>query len=51
MTYPYVWYWHKLGRKGQRCCVVARGKMNSIMVQFEDGLQVVTSRFAVRKAC
>jgi len=51
--YPYIWYWKsKLPeRKGQRCRVLVRGKMNSIAVEFEsDGYRVVTSRYAVRKA-
>lgn len=47
----HVWYWRaKLpDRKGQLCRVVARGNMNSIMVEFEDGARFVTSRNAVRK--
>jgi hypothetical protein len=51
-AYAYVWYWRvRLGdRKGQRCRVLARGRMNSILVEFEDGHQVVTSRYAVRLA-
>ena len=48
--FNYTWYWRKkLGhRKGQRCMVVTRGKMNSILVEFEDGFRVITSRYAVR---
>jgi hypothetical protein len=30
--------------------VVARGAMNSVLVEFEDGVRTVTSRFAVRQA-
>lgn len=47
-----LWYWRcRLPeRKGQRCRVVSRGKMNSALVEFEDGLRVITSRYAVRKA-
>ena len=48
--YPYVFYWNRLGRKGQRCKVTARGKLNSCRVEFEDGFVVITSRNAVRKA-
>ena len=46
-----VWFWKSRlpERKGQACRVLARGKMNSILVEFEDGYKVVTSRFAVRK--
>ena len=36
-------------RKGQKCRVLVRGKMNSILVEFEDGEKVVTSRYAVRR--
>jgi hypothetical protein len=46
MEFPYVWRWTEktrpaLGdRKGQRCRVLARGKKNSVMVEFEpDGLR------------
>lgn len=47
----YVWYWRsKLPeRKGQPCRVIARGKLNSIMVEFDDGVRVVTGRYAVRR--
>lgn len=50
-SWPYVWYWRtKLPeRKGQRCRVLVRGKMNTILVQFEDGFMTTTSRYAVRK--
>jgi hypothetical protein len=36
-------------RKGQTCRVLARGKLNSCLVEFADGTRVVTSRWAVRK--
>jgi len=45
----YVFRWNRAGRKGQRCWVMARGKMNSCMVRFEDGELMVTSRNALRK--
>ncbi len=50
--YSHVWYWRaKLPeRKGQPCRVIARGSMNSILVEFADGYRVVTSRHAVRLA-
>jgi hypothetical protein len=46
----HVWWWRSaLGeRKGEPCRVLARGKMNSILVEFEDGFRVITSRYAVR---
>lgn len=55
-TFDHIWYWRASGlrtvdRKGQRCRVLARApKMNSALVEFEDGFKVVTSRYAVRKA-
>ena len=35
--------------KGRKCRVVARGKMNSCMVEFENGQREVISRNALRK--
>lgn len=48
----HVWFWRcRLPeRHGQPCVVLARGRMNSILVQFADGFRVVTSRYAVRRA-
>jgi hypothetical protein len=46
----YVYRWNRMGRKGQRCVVLARGSMNSCWVKFEDGFQAITSRNALRKA-
>lgn len=52
MTFDYVWRLRvNLGeRHGQRCRVFARGRLNSIGVEFEDGYRVVASRYAVRRA-
>jgi hypothetical protein len=49
--YPYTWHWRsKHGeRHRQPCRVWARGSMNSIGVEFEDGFRTVTARFAIRK--
>lgn len=49
--FDHIWFWKTRlpERKGQKCRVLARGKMNSIKVQFEDGTIVITSRYAVRK--
>jgi hypothetical protein len=44
MSMPYIYRWDRQGRKGQFCRVLARGKMNSCLVEFEDGYQMVTSR-------
>jgi len=40
--------WHP-ERFGQPCKVLARGRMNSILIEFEDGYQLVTSRWSVRR--
>ena len=47
--FPFICDWNRCGRNGQRCKVTARGKMNSIRVEFEDGFVMITSRHAVRK--
>ena len=45
------WHWHKWlpERHGQLCRVLATGRMNSALVEFDDGYKVITSRYAVRK--
>lgn len=45
----YVYHWNRCGRKGQRCKVTARGKMNSCRLEFDDGFIMITSRNAIRK--
>jgi hypothetical protein len=49
--YTHIWRVRtRLGdRFGTRCKVLSRGGMNSILVEFSDGLRVVTSRFYVRR--
>lgn len=47
--FAYVYFWHRMGRKNHRCAVLARGSMNSCLVEFEDGFKAVTSRNALRK--
>jgi hypothetical protein len=44
----YIFRWDRHGRKGKACEILARGTMNSCLVQFEDGYTMVTSRNAVR---
>lgn len=50
--WTHVWFWRERlpERKNQPCRVTARGKMNSIRVEFPDGYTVITSRHAVRRA-
>lgn len=53
-TFPYIWAWRvkpaDRDRRGERCRVVARGTMNSALVEFEDGARFVTSRNGLRRA-
>ena len=47
--FPYIYFWNRMGRKGQRCRVICRGTMNSCLLEFEDNFRAVTSRNALRK--
>ena len=51
--YPYVYSWgnneKRAGLRGRTCRVVARGRMNSVLVEFEDGRREVVSRYALRR--
>lgn len=54
IPYPYIWFWkpsrmRTVDRKDQRCRVLVRGKMNSALIEFEDGFRVVASRNALRR--
>jgi hypothetical protein len=53
LKYKYKWAWSKRpidkDRKGMLCNVIAFGKMNSCMIEFEDGKQFITSRNGLRK--
>lgn len=48
----YAWGPRLMGfsRKGQPCRVLVRGKMNSALIEFEDGFRAVVSRNALRRA-
>jgi hypothetical protein len=35
--------------RGRACRAVARGRMNSVLVEFEDGRREVVSRYALRR--
>jgi hypothetical protein len=50
MVTRYIYRWNRMGRKGQACIALARGTMNSCMVQFDDGYIAITSRNALRRA-
>jgi hypothetical protein len=45
----YVYRWDRQGRKNEICRILARGKMNSCLAEFEDGYQMITSRNAFRR--
>jgi hypothetical protein len=49
MTHFWRWKSRLPERHGQLCRVLARGALNSCMVEFEDGHKTITSRYAVRK--
>lgn len=54
IPFDHIWFWkpspmRPIDRKGQFCRVLVRGRMNTILVEFEDGFQVVVSRYAVRQ--
>lgn len=53
IAWPYRWAWKKTpmdcNRQGQLCRVLARGKMNSALVEFCDGVQHITSRNGLRR--
>lgn len=46
-----IWWWRALlpERKGTRCRVLARGNLNTALIEFEDGVKHVVSRHAFRK--
>lgn len=51
MTFDHVWRisTNLPERKGTLCRVLARGKLNSIRIEFEDGERHIVSRFSVWK--
>lgn len=51
MTFDLVYRWKKYRPElcGRRCRLLARGGMNSALVEFEDGTRHVVSRNALRK--
>jgi len=51
MRFDRVYRWRKYypALMGRRCRILARGRMNSALVEFADGSKHVVSRFAIRK--
>jgi len=49
--YKYTWSNNSKRKtlKGRKCRIMARGRMNSIMIEFTDGQREVVSRWAVRR--
>lgn len=57
--FQYFWAWGPRAKpiaglecmdpKGQKCRVLVRGKMNSALIEFEDGFQAVVSRNGMRR--
>lgn len=49
--FEYVWGNNskRAGYKGRICKIIARGKMNSVLIEFENGERTVTSKWALRK--
>ncbi|MGO4171607.1 hypothetical protein [Bosea sp. TAF32] len=50
VSFTYIYRWNRCDRKGQRCRVFARGTMNSVGLEFEDGFRMVSSGNALRRA-
>jgi len=46
--FPYVLFWDKMGRKGQRCRILKPGP-SVLLVEFEDGFKHTVNRMAVRR--
>jgi hypothetical protein len=49
MTHVYRWRKHRPELFGRACRVLARGRMNSVLVEFTGGERHVVSRHAVRR--
>ena len=49
LEFPYIYRWDRQGRKGKFCRLVCRGTMNSVLLCFEDGFQMVTSGNSIMK--
>jgi len=49
----YVYGWKNNAKRqalyGRHCMVLARGKMNSVLVEFVDGSREIVSRWALKR--
>ena len=52
-TYPYIFGWgnnvKRATMKGRKCRVLYGGRMNSCVIEFEDGQRECVSRNALRR--
>lgn len=45
----YLYHWNRMGRKGEICkLLVIAGRMDSVLIEFQDGYKAVTSAKALR---
>jgi len=53
VTKQYIYGWKNNAKRqalyGQHCTVLARGRMNSVLVEFVDGSKEVVSRRALKR--
>lgn len=49
LTHVYRWRKWRPDLFGRACRVLARGRLNSVLVEFGDGTRHVVSRYAVRR--
>ncbi len=49
LAYRWVWKTRLAARRGQAFRLVCRGALNACMIEFGDGVRVITSRNALRK--
>lgn len=54
MSFDYKYSWRNNEKRqtlyGRRCRIVARGALNSIMIEFEDGQREIVSGNSIRRA-
>lgn len=52
--FPYVYVWgnnkKRSALKGKRCRILRKGAKGTVLLEFEDGMQVLSDFRAVRKA-
>jgi hypothetical protein len=48
IPFPYVLFWDRLERKGQRCRLITPGP-RVILIEFEDGFRHIINKMAIRR--